>query len=399
MQRNNKRSWNQSNSYHNSNNNNNNNHNNYNNHRPNTYNEPQIKRQRTEYNMLNTFDLTQLSAPSSDQKMIAAHYGNRTDGQLEQREQSSIIQLRKINNWVKSVLISQFCHQKSIVLDIGGGKGGDLNKWAYQKIDELVHCDHAIGSIVDCKGRYNESLAKNRFNFRLKLVCADAFARQISDSLDKNIYFDIVSSQFALHYAFETEQRVKAMLLNVTQRLREDGHFIGTIPDANVLVAKWRAKSPNIHTFGNTKYRATFKCDCDEMNKKKIGINRPNGPYAIRYMFNLNDAVDCPEYLLHFDSFVELASKEPYNLELVLDCNFHEFFARNMQQKEYRKLLSKIGLLDGYGSGRIHSDQWDIAYLYKVFVFKKKRITNRVYPVREATMATELTDDDIIVCQ
>ena len=110
-------------------------------------------------------------------------------------------------------------------------------------------------------------------------------------------------------------------------RLREDGYFIGTIPDANVLVQKWRGKPPNQHQFGNGKYKVTFKCDQENMKKKKLDFDKL--PYAIRYMFNLNDAVDCPEYLLHFDNFVEIASKEPYNLELIYDCNFHEFFARN----------------------------------------------------------------------
>ena len=92
-------------------------------------------------------------------------------------------------------------------------------------------------------------------------------------------------------------------------RLREDGYFIGSIPDANVLVQKWRSKPPNNHQFGNSKYRVTFKCDEDNMKKKKINFEKP--PYAIRYMFNLNDAVDCPEYILHFDNFVEIAAKQP----------------------------------------------------------------------------------------
>ena len=182
--------------------------------------EPAAKRQRLTNleNNNNASLLSSISAPSMDQKMIAEHYGNRMDGELKDRNKSSIIQLRKINNWIKSVLISQFCHQKSIVLDIGAGKGGDLNKWNFQRISELVHVDHAIGSIQDCQTRYNEGVQKNKFNFKLTLICADAFGRLLSDSFDQNLYFDIVSSQFALHYAFETEERVNAMLKNVTER-------------------------------------------------------------------------------------------------------------------------------------------------------------------------------------
>merc|ERR1719433_2222892 len=121
------------------------------------------------------------------------------------------------------------------------------------------------------------------------------------DSLDNDLYFDIVSSQFALHYAFETEQRVRAMLLNVTQRLRENGYFIGTVPDGNVLVQKWRSKSSKVHCFGNSKYRVTFKCHSEEMEHRK-----------------------------------KLAAEDPYNLEIVLEANFHEFFARNCDHNDYR---------------------------------------------------------------
>ena len=71
--------------------------------------------------------MASLAVPSQDQQLIARHYGNRVDGGRENRERSTIIQLRKLNNWTKSVLIDMFCRPKSSVLDIGGGKGGDLN--------------------------------------------------------------------------------------------------------------------------------------------------------------------------------------------------------------------------------------------------------------------------------
>jgi mRNA (guanine-N7-)-methyltransferase len=45
-----------------------------------------------------------------------------------------VIYLRKFNNWVKAVLIDKAAQhwrkgRRGIVLDIGCGKGGDINKW------------------------------------------------------------------------------------------------------------------------------------------------------------------------------------------------------------------------------------------------------------------------------
>lgn len=71
------------------------------------------------------------------------------------RGESPIIGLRKFNNWVKSVLIQKWAHEplstsKSFmkpktgvtrsgrVLDIGCGKGGDLQKWAKARIKEYI---------------------------------------------------------------------------------------------------------------------------------------------------------------------------------------------------------------------------------------------------------------------
>ena len=48
--------------------------------------------------------------------------------------------------------------------------------------------------------------------------------------------FDVVSCQFAMHYAFDSEQRARTFLRNVATRLRPGGVFIGTIPSAGWLV-------------------------------------------------------------------------------------------------------------------------------------------------------------------
>merc|ERR1712087_12643 len=176
------------------------------------------------------------------------------------------------------------------------------------------------------------------------------------------------------------------------------GYFIGTVPDANVLVQKWRSKSPKVHKFGNSKYEVTFKCHSEDMDqRKRLDPVEVAPPFTIRYLFQLQGCVDCPEYLLHFDNFVKMAGEEPYNLELVLEANFHEFFARSVRNNEYKRLLQKIGLVDDYGRGSIHNDQWDIAYLYKVFAFRKRRTEGRVYPNMPRMEILEIGNDDIIV--
>jgi mRNA (guanine-N7-)-methyltransferase len=48
--------------------------------------------------------------------------------------------------------------------------------------------------------------------------------------------FDVVSLQFCMHYAFESERKVRQMLENVSAWLRPGGVFVGTVPNAELLL-------------------------------------------------------------------------------------------------------------------------------------------------------------------
>lgn len=48
--------------------------------------------------------------------------------------------------------------------------------------------------------------------------------------------FDVVTMQFCMHYAFETEKKARVMLDNVSKYLRPGGRFVGTIPNEAVLM-------------------------------------------------------------------------------------------------------------------------------------------------------------------
>lgn len=309
-----------------------------------------------------TYD--ELPATNESQQIIAEHYSNRSNQTVEEREASPIIHLKKLNNWIKSVLIQSYTKKNDSAIDLACGKGGDLIKWDKAKIGYYVGIDIAKGSVEDARTRYNGDASHKRrsFSFPARLICADCFTVRLDEVLQDEAPFDICSCQFALHYSWANEELARVALQNVSAVLKPGGYFIGTMPDANVIVRKFR-ETDGLE-FGNSCYNIKF----DEYYFEKKFL--PSEPFGIQYDFHLEDAVTCPEWLVHFPTFQALA--EEYGLELVNKKNFHEFVHEHMKNPVFAELMKILGALgDGASRDTISADEWDAAYLYMAFVFKK----------------------------
>ncbi|TYH92288.1 hypothetical protein ES332_A13G172000v1 [Gossypium tomentosum] len=330
-------------------------------------------------------------------RKVADHYSARTNQTLEEREASPIIHLKKLNNWIKSVLIQLYARRGDAVLDLACGKGGDLIKWDKAKVGYYVGIDIAEGSkremerkssfdsylctschfqfasstyaqIEDCRTRYNGDAdhhqRRKKFTFPARLICGDCFEVRLDRVLADDAPFDICSCQFAMHYSWSTEARARRALANVSALLRPGGTFIGTMPDANVIVKKLREAEGL--AFGNSVYWIRFD---EEFTDKKF---KSSSPFGIKYKFHLEDAVDCPEWIVPFHVFKSLA--EEYDLELVFVKNSHEFVHEYMKKPEYIELMRRLGALgDGnQDQSTLSPDEWEAAYLYLAFVLKKR---------------------------
>jgi mRNA (guanine-N7-)-methyltransferase len=75
--------------------------------------------------------------------------------------------------------------------------------------------------------------------FDAAFAAIDCYAESLSNAFPPARLaqpFDVVSLQFCMHYAFETSQKARCMLSNVSQYLRKGGVFLGTIPNADQLM-------------------------------------------------------------------------------------------------------------------------------------------------------------------
>lgn len=307
----------------------------------------------------------------------------------EGRKASRVLFLRSFNNWVKATMINKYTYklgENLCILDLCCGRGGDLEKYFRSKVKIYVGSDLAEESLKNAIDRY-EKLKNEKFKdlkCKCYFICEDLSSpkNNLMLRIPSDIKFDFVSCQFALHYHFESEIRLRAFLTNVVQRLNYGGYFVGTIIDSNVLVKKLREckkDEKNIYknekfTFGNEFYAVKF-------SQKRFNKNHP---FGIKYGFYLEDSIDkrdengqisyVGEYLIIFEKLVEICAE--FDLHLVDNKNFHEFYEENSQNSFYRKILFKM--LKDLTNPSV-KDQWDIIYLYKMFVFQKGIPNNNRY--------------------
>jgi len=333
---------------------------------------------------------TRLAPQSNNERVVLDHYNQRHEQGTKKRRESKIYHLRALNNWIKAVLFRKYVHHNAVALDFCAGKGGDLQKWLRAGIRELFYVDHAMSLIQMGINRYNSMVDKAQTNiFPSTFLAADCFDHYIADVLEDDVWFDVVSSQFAIHYAFESEARARAMLKNVSCRLKQGGYFFGTVPDADRLVKRWRHEAPSKHNFGNDLFQVRFVPETPEQHAKKLD---PKSPYGVKYYFNLDDAIDqCPEFILHMPTFVELAKE--YGLSLVVEMDFHEFFVYEHDKRAQRQLLNQMRVLNEQHT--IPLEEWEIASLYLVFVFRKMDKTESVE--RKTPLPKRITPEDIVV--
>lgn len=328
--------------------------------------------------------------------IVRQHYNQRTKVSKYQgaRSNSPIYKLRNFNNIIKYILLGNHVkraapNQPLSILDLCCGKGGDLNKCEFIQVDQYIGIDISDVSVKEAFSRYSQQKARfkphgkvvrdsRRYNFEACFATGDCFTKSIPEILEPNFPgiienlfpVDCVSAQFAFHYSFETEEKVRTLLTNVSRSLRAGGKFIGTMPSSDFIRDKIVRKDYMVNDsnekvkFGNDIYSVTFD------NKPPLdGIFRP--PFGNGYSYYLQDAVDnVPEYVVPFETLRALC--EEYGLMLKYKKNFIDIY--NQEIPNYFSRLSK-NIIDGIkrtdGKYGVEGDEKEAVAFYLGFVFEK----------------------------
>lgn len=307
--------------------------------------------------------------------------GIRDPGE-EGRKASRVLFLRSFNNWVKAVVINKYCRLLGTnlsVLDLCCGRGGDLKKYFNSKVKLYVGADLSEESLKNAIDRIRK--IKNE-KYSQGIPCKCFFitedishpSNHLMEKIDKSYYFDLVSCQFAMHYHFESEAKIRAFLSNVVTRLCDGGYFIGSIIEDNVIVKRLRNRKYKDNKYMNEKL--TFGNEFYSIKFYSKYFPKEKGPYGIKYGFYLEDSIDkrdeegnikyVGEYLVIFDEFIKLCKE--YDLYLVEKKNFTDFYEENVKNFGYKKMFTNM-VNDIDNSTKLQ--QWEIIQLYQIFVFRK----------------------------
>jgi SAM-dependent methyltransferase len=175
-----------------------------------------------------------------------------------------IKKMREFHNWIKSIIINTYCSPVQVggkivrqsMLDIGCGRGGDIMKIYHARIGDYVGIDPDFEGIYSATdgaiSRYNYLKGKYPDFGKITYIQADgsipfnsiaqsknipSLSNENKEAIDKiftkNRKFDIISSQFVIHYLFGNATSINNLVDNINNFLKKDGYIILTLFDAD----------------------------------------------------------------------------------------------------------------------------------------------------------------------
>ncbi|TYG51372.1 mRNA cap guanine-N7 methyltransferase 2 [Gossypium raimondii] len=273
----------------------------------------------------------------------------------------------KLYEFAKTALIKIFVHPYATVCDLYCGGGADAEKWDGAQISHYVGIDVVSSGINEVR----EAWESQRKSFTSEFFEADPCTDNLETLLqEKDIQADLVCCLQHLQLRFETEDKARRLLSNVSFLLKPGGYFFGITPDSSTIWAKYQknveayhnrssSMKPNIvpNCIRSENYMITF-----EIEEEKFPLFGKK--YQLKFSSDVAAETHC---LVHFPSLIRLAREA--GLEYVEIQNLTEFYDDNKSLFAGMMMNAGPNLLDP--RGRLLPRSYDVLGLYTTFIFQK----------------------------
>ncbi|NBU34022.1 methyltransferase domain-containing protein [bacterium] len=140
--------------------------------------------------------------------------------------------MRKFHNKIKEHLYLKYCKSTEMLLELCSGRGGDIHKWIYNKVQAVHGYDISEKNIAECKRRLENLEETRRVKYKFDFHRLDLNKPTASSEIrTRNPQgFDNVCCHFGIHYL----DLVNAAEI-ISNNLKESGHFVMTYLDAERL--------------------------------------------------------------------------------------------------------------------------------------------------------------------
>lgn len=196
-------------------------------------------------------------------------------------------------NFCKTTLMSAHIKPGMRVLDVCCGRGGDLGKFARLGVTEYHGLDVSPDSVKEAQAR-----AAKLPHMRSRLHVGDAAAAPAYYHPPlEHLRVDVCVCNLALHYFFDTPERLNAVMSRVSQALKPGGAFIGVLCDAHAISQLAVAAALVSRSFGNALYSVDMSPRLLAALERGLGSD---DSYGLAYDFSMRASglVDrCTEYL------------------------------------------------------------------------------------------------------
>ena len=308
------------------------------------------------------------------------------------RKNKKCVSMYDFHSYIKKQLIVNNSHGKKNLLDLSVGRGGDINHWLDANINIMVGIDICKEGLINENGVCNRILtksmehkkilgnyyiiwgdsSKNLLNseggkdelhkYYLDILYGNILDDNIKSSKLNKLYnignvekgngFDVVSSQFSIHYFFKNIETIQSFLNNVAQSLKKGGKFIGTCLNGSIVFDELKDRE----------YISSLDEEilCWKITKKYKNTEFHNDERSLGIkidVYNESIGISFTEYLVNFDYLISLCKS--VNLKLVENKNFLQLFTNLPKDIDYGRIKD------------MNDDLKKYSFLNNAFVFEK----------------------------
>ncbi|CAI9273132.1 unnamed protein product [Lactuca saligna] len=268
---------------------------------------------------------------------------------------------------VKTALIKIFVSPYATVCDLYCGRVPDEERWDEAQIGHFIGIDEASSGVREVR----EVWESQRKTYTSDFYELDPCIENLEPNLgDKGNTADIVCCMQHLQFCFESEEKVRRLLHNVSSLLKPGGYLIGITLDSSTIWAKYQKNVEAYHNrSGAMKPNLVPNCIRSENYMITFEVEEEKFPFfGKKYQMKIaNDTSAETHCLVHFPSLIRLAREA--GLEYVEIQNLLEFYDDNRAQFSGMLLEAGHGLVDP--RARLLPKFYDVLGLYTTFIFQK----------------------------